>query len=84
MSSLPVIRGRLAGYLEDFAKSPNERRMADHRARPETKISDADTSTEREASRTAATVRSEALAQPTEQVAAPTPPLPGHLIDRLV
>jgi hypothetical protein len=86
MNSLPVTRGRLAGYLEDFAKAPAERRTSDSRVRPEAKTPNSDTSTDRASSRDAATARGGALTQATGPAAAPAPaaPLRGHLIDRLV
>ena len=86
MNSFPVIRGRLAGYLEDFGKSPTERRTPDHRARAETKNANPNASIDRDSSREAATVREGPSAQATEPAAAPAPTaaMRGHLIDRLV
>lgn len=86
MNSIPVIRGRLAGFLEDFAKSPAGRRTTDERARPEAKAANSDGSTDRDSAQSVAAARGEVLTQTSQQVASPAPtaPLRGHLIDRLV
>lgn len=86
MNSLPVISGRLAGFLEDFAKSPVERRTVDPRVRPSLPDRASDRSTDHEPSRDLATVQGGALASASEQASSPdpAPTLRGHLVDRLV
>jgi hypothetical protein len=86
MNSLPVISGRLAGYLEDFAKPSTERRMAEDRPRSAATTGNSDAPADRDPSRDAATVRGGSLPPASEQPAAPAPTaaLRGHLVDRLV
>jgi hypothetical protein len=86
MNSIPVISGRLAGYLEDFAKPPSERRTAEHSTLSAIPAGNSNASPDRETSRDPATVRGGALAQTGEQAAAPAPTaaLCGHLVNRLV
>ncbi|ALK10844.1 hypothetical protein BVIR_3084 [Blastochloris viridis] len=86
MSSLPVIGGRLAGYLEDFAKAPTERGAVDPRPRLSASADDGGASGGRDTARDTETVASARLETAPEPS---TPPirathLRGRLVDRLV